>query len=126
MGLKLITTFEQCEECVLDKVRKGRVSKMAVPHSTVKGERMFMNISSPSTTSMGGKKHLLCMVEDSTDYALSYFSKEKSESKDVMMSLSKDLKSTYSVDKRYIHSVNVGENEGLCYSIQSGKHYAEQ
>ena len=56
-------------------------------------------------------------MEDSTNYAWSYFSKEKSELKDVMMFSFKDLKATYDVDVRYVCCDNAGKNEafeGLC------------
>ena len=42
-------------------------------------EWIFINISSPTTTSLGGKKNLLITVADCADDTLSYFSKEKSE-----------------------------------------------
>ena len=67
-----------------------------------------MDISFPSTAGMDGNKHWLLTVEDSTDYALSYFLKEKSELKDMMMSLLKDLKAMYGVTESYD---NAGENE---------------
>ena len=78
---------------------------MAVVHLTVKRERLFVDISSPSTANMHSKRHQLLIVEDrstanmhskrhqllivedSIDYVRSYFLKEKSELKDLMLSL---------------------------------------
>ena len=39
-------------------------------------------MSSPSIMSMGGNKHWLLVIEDSTNHALSYFLQENSELKD--------------------------------------------
>ena len=78
MGLQLIGMCEPCEACALGKAKKARVSMTAVPCSTVKEKRLLINISSPSTASMGGKKHWLLTVVDSTDDAWSLFLKEKS------------------------------------------------
>ena len=50
-------------------------------------------------------------MKDCTDYTWSYFLKEKTELKQVMMSLSNDLKATYCIDARYIVYDNAGENE---------------
>ena len=36
MGLQLIGMFKHCKACALGKAKKARVSKTAVPHSTVK------------------------------------------------------------------------------------------
>ena len=41
------------------------------------------------------------VIEDSTDYAWTYFSKEKPELKHVMMSLLKDLKVKYGIGVDY-------------------------
>ena len=35
----------------------------------VKGDRLFIDINTESTCSMGGKKHWLLAVKDSTDHA---------------------------------------------------------
>ena len=86
---------------------------MTVPCSIVKGEKLFLDISSPSTAYIGGKRHCLLIVEDSRDQMWSYFSKKKSELKDVMMSPLKDLKAMYCVTLRYVHCGNDGENEAF-------------
>ena len=49
------------------------VSMSAVERSKIEGEKLFIDISSSSTMSMGGKKHWLLVLEDSSIYALSYF-----------------------------------------------------
>ena len=85
MSLQLTGVFKPCKACALDTARKIKVSKMSVSYLMVKGEGLFIDINSPSTASLGGKKYWLLIVENNTDYALSYFLPEKSELKDVMM-----------------------------------------
>ncbi len=70
-GVSLKGNFNPCEDCALGKARQNNVSKKAVPRSTNKGERLFIDISSPSTKSMGGKQHWLLIVDDCTDYCWS-------------------------------------------------------
>ena len=65
-SLQLIGTFKPCNACALGRAKMARVSKMAITYSTVKGQRSFIDISSTATVSMGGKKHWLLLVEDST------------------------------------------------------------
>ena len=81
---------------------------MAVPCLPAKGQRLYVNISSSSTSSICSKKLWFLIVKDSTDYAWSYFLKEKSELKHVMMSLIKNVKAIYCINIRYVHCDNTG------------------
>ena len=83
MDLQLTSMFEHYEACALRKDKKAELSKMAM----AKGKRLFINISSLSTAIMGSKKHWLLMLKDSTEYVSSYFLKERSELKHVMIPL---------------------------------------
>ena len=51
--LHLTSMFKHCKVCALSKAKMTRVSKTAVPHSAIKSKRLFIDISSPSTSSMG-------------------------------------------------------------------------
>ena len=73
MEIQLINTFKHCKGFALGKAKKAKVSKMAIPHSLVEGKRLFVDISSPFTASVGDKKHSLLVVEKSLDYAWGYF-----------------------------------------------------
>ena len=75
---------------------------MAVPCSMAKGEQMFIDICSPSTANMGSIKHWLLVVNNGTDYASGNFLNKKSELKDVMMSLLKDLKAITCINVRFV------------------------
>ena len=67
MGLQFIGMFEHPEAYALRKAKKAEVQKMAASCSMVKGERLFIKISSPSAASMEKKKHWLLVIEGSTD-----------------------------------------------------------
>ena len=69
----------------MGKAKKTEIGRMAVLHSMVKEQWLFIDISLPLTAIMDGKKHWLLVVEDDTDYAWSYFLKKRSELKDMMM-----------------------------------------
>ena len=62
--------------CALGKAKNARVS---IKRSKIKGKRLFIDISSPSTISLGNKKHWLLVLKDNTNYAWSHHLKEKSE-----------------------------------------------
>ena len=57
MVLHITGTFDPCEDYVLEKVKKSEVSNKAVKCSKILGERLFFNISSHSTPTLGGKEH---------------------------------------------------------------------
>ena len=59
MNLKLTGTFNMCEDCTLDKEKKAGESTFLVERSTIKNKMFFIDISSPSTVSIGGEKHWL-------------------------------------------------------------------
>ena len=57
------------------------------------------------------KKHWLLVVEDSSDYAWSYFLKVKLVLRNVMLGFIKEFKSKYGIQVKYAQCVNAGENE---------------
>ena len=77
------------------------------------GERIFIDISSPKTASLGEKHHWLLVVDDCTDMSWSYFLKKKSETSNKINSLIKDLKSKHQIVVRIVRCDNTGENLAL-------------
>ena len=110
MGIQVTSTFKPCEDYALEKAKKRGVSNKAVACSKILGERLFFDISSPSTLTFGGKKHWPIVMEDSNDYAWSCFLKEKSDLAAVMSGLTKKLKNKYVMQVQYLHCDNAGEN----------------
>ncbi len=81
MGIKVVGKFEPGEACILEKAKQRKINKIAVEHSTVPGERLYLDISLPNTVSLSGKKHWLRIVDYSTGYAYgAIFSSTKEKS----------------------------------------------
>ena len=74
MRFHLTGTFNSCDDCALKK--KGGVNKKAVKHSKILKEKLFFKMSTPMTTSFGGKEHGLLVMEDSTDFAWGYLNRK--------------------------------------------------
>ena len=85
LGIQVTGMFEPCEDCALGKAKQWSVSKKAVPWLQILGERLFFDISSPSTPTFGGKHHLLLVINDCSNYSWSFFLKEKSDLVETML-----------------------------------------
>ncbi len=120
-GILLKKNFNPVEDCAIGKARRANVSKKAVPRSTNKGERLFIDINSPSTKSMGGEQHWLLVTDDYTDYCWSYFLKEKSDLKSHAIELIKELGSKYNCKVKCICCDNAGENIIIGEGMQTGR-----
>jgi len=112
-GVRLVGQFKPCEDCALGKAKAKKISKVQVKRASKPGSRLCIDISSPSTKSIGGKSHWLLVVDDCTDYAWSFFLKQKSETKDIMIALIKELKQAYDIEVKTIRCDNSGENNAL-------------
>ena len=91
-GITLTGKLPSCEECALAKAKQKSVSKVT-PNSASKkkGERLYMDISSIRTTSFGGAKFWLLVVDEATDFCWSFFMKNKSDTTEHMITLLKTL-----------------------------------
>ena len=85
MGIQVTGTFKLYENCTLGKDQKSRVSKKAVYHLKILGERLYLYMGSPSTSIFEGKKHWLLVVENRSNYAWSLFLKETLDLAGVML-----------------------------------------
>ena len=95
--------FKQYEDCTMGKAKQCAVSKKAVPCLKLLGERLFFDISSPSTPTFGSKWHWLLVIDDSSNYIWSFFLKEKSNLADAMVVLIKNLKNKYNLQVQFLH-----------------------
>ena len=89
--------FKTCEDCALGKAKQRAMSKKAVPHLQILGERLFFDISSPSTPIFGGKCHWLLVIDDCSNYSWSFFLTEKSDLIQKLIGLMKDLKAKHNL-----------------------------
>jgi hypothetical protein len=60
--------------------------------SLIRGERLYVDISSMKGTSFDGAKFWVLIIDDFSSYCWSYFLKKKDESKDKVVELIKELK----------------------------------
>ena len=73
VGLMVTGMFKTYEDCDLEKVKNVALNEKAVVHSSLKGEWLFINNNSPSTSSIGS-----FILEHITDCIWRYFSIEMS------------------------------------------------
>ena len=69
VGVRLVGQLKPCEDCALSIAKAKKISKAPVKRASKPGHCLCIDISSPSTKSMGGKSHWLLVVDDCTDYA---------------------------------------------------------
>ena len=81
--------------------------------SEILGKRIFIDLSSPKTGSLGGKHYWLLVVDDFTDMTWSYSFKKKSETADKIISLIKDPTSKHRIVVKIVRCDNAGENIAL-------------
>ena len=111
--IKLVGKFEPCEACMVGKTRQSNLTKTPSQKATQNAERFFLDISSPTQPSLGGKRHWLLVLDDKPDKAWSFFLKQKSDLKDVVLPFLKDITATYGYKIVNIRCDNAGENTAL-------------
>jgi hypothetical protein len=85
-----------------------------------KTERLFFDISRIKAKSYGGSKFWLLVVDDKTDFAWSFFLKNKSNTPNKITGLIKQLKTRYKYDVKLLHCNNAGEHKptkNLCEKL---------
>ena len=112
-GWDLRGHVHKCENCDMGKMRKKNVKKTTEKRSEKGGERLFLDISSVKGKSYGGSKFWILVVDDHTDYCWSFFVKKKSELKDKVVPLIKELKAKNGIEVKFIRCDNAGENNSL-------------
>jgi len=98
-----------CEACAYAKAKAKSVSKATTTKASVKGERLFLDISGPYKMALTGNKYWVLIVDDYTRKAWSFFVKSKNESKRVANELLTLLKGAR-VTTKYMRTDNAGEN----------------
>ena len=111
LGIQVTGTFKPCEDCALVKAKQCSVSKKAAPCLQILEERLFFDISSPSTPTFGGKHHWLLVINDCSDYCWSFFLKEKSDLAQTMLGLVNNLKIKLNLQVQCLRCNNAGKNQ---------------
>jgi hypothetical protein len=111
-GIKLVGNFEVCGDCARAKARQKNIPKINTGvTTTTKGERLLFDISSIRSTSYGGSKFWLLIIDDYTDKSWSYFLTSKAQLSTKLLGLIKHLKATYGIQVKYLRCDNAGENK---------------
>ena len=113
LGIEVTGMFKSCEDCALGKAKQCTVSKKAVPLLQVWGERLFFDISSPSTPTFGRKHHCLLVIDDCSNYSWSFFLKEKSDLAETMLGFVNNLNIKVNLQVQYLHRNNAGKNQAF-------------
>ena len=58
MGLTITGNFTPCEDCGVAKAKQAKMNKGVSSKSKIPGKRIFIDIGSPKTATLGGKHHL--------------------------------------------------------------------
>ena len=115
-----VARYKQCEDCALGKAKQRAVGKKAVPRSQVSGERLFFDISSPTTPTFGGKHHWLLVIDNCSNYCWSLFLREKSDLAQTMLGLINTLKIKFHLQVQCFHCIDVGKNQAF-KKLQPGR-----
>ena len=105
----LTGTPETCVTCFKAKVKKKSVPKNKVERAKTPGERLFIDISSPTQRSIGGNRHWLLVLDDFSDCTISFFLSHKDMLKVKMIALITQLRSE-GIAVNIIRCDNAGEN----------------
>ena len=63
LGYKVMGKFSPCKDCAISKAKQTKTKKVPIEKSKKKVERLFLDIISPKTISIGGKKHWLLVFK---------------------------------------------------------------
>ena len=64
LGYTVTGTLKCCDACKMAKARAKGVKKQTERRSTIPGERMYVDISGPFSTSLGGSRYWLEAVDN--------------------------------------------------------------
>ena len=67
-----------CENCIISKIRKKNLGKIAGKKAVRRGGRIYFDTSSIKNTSAGGSKYWFLFVDEATGHKKSYFGPTKS------------------------------------------------
>jgi hypothetical protein len=111
-GYEVTGKFDVCEACSVAKVRKKNMKKERKGGSSIRGERLYVDISSVKGTSFGRAKFWELIIDDFSSHCWSYFLKKKDELKDKVVKLIKELKNE-NIQVKFLRLDDAGENRAL-------------
>ena len=108
-----------CEYCAIAKIKQSNIKKKGTTVTNYPGERLFIDISSVNSTSLGGSKYLNLIVDHYTNFKWPVFLKEKSDLTKKMIPIIKWLEAN-NKQVKYIRCDNAGENRALEKACNDG------
>ena len=85
--IQLTGTPETCVTCLKAKAKKKSVHKKKIERAKTPGERLFIDISSPTQQSIGGNRYWLLVLDDFSNCPISFFLSHKDMPKVKMIAL---------------------------------------
>ena len=67
-----------CENCIISKIRKKNLGKIAKKKAVKRGDRVYFDASSIKNKNTGGSKYWFLFVDEATGHKMSYFGPTKS------------------------------------------------
>ena len=117
MGVNLIGKLENCEDCILAKIKQKNVRKQGINKAKTAGERLLIDISLIKGESFGKSKHWLLIEDQFTNMRWSFFLNKRTEMSEKVINLIKELKGSQKTVK-FIRMDNAGENTKLSERIK--------
>jgi transposase InsO family protein len=109
LGYTVTGTLKSCDACRMAKARAKGVKKQTETRSTIPGERMYIDITGPFSTSLGGSKYWVQVVDDATRMGFTYFMKKRDDIRQKLDQLMHQVK-TLQHSILIIRCDNAGEN----------------
>jgi hypothetical protein len=112
-GWEVVGKFDPCAFCTTAKARQNNLNRHANNHSTVPGERLFIDISSVKGMSYSNSKYWLLILDNCSDVVKSQFLTAKSHTAKTMVPFIQDLKAKHKITVKYICCDNAGVYKAL-------------
>ena len=110
-GLKIFGPTITCKSCAIGKAHQKNVPKITKREKASKpGQRISLDISSPTTKSVGGARHWLLLHDDNTGAAFSFLIKTKDLLQVRVIPWIKQLEAEFGIHVKIIRCDNAGEN----------------
>ena len=74
----MVGKYETCVNCSLEKISQNKITQENTNKTTVPGERIYFDLSSVQSSSLGGNKYWLLAIDEATRFKWCRFIKDKS------------------------------------------------
>ena len=109
--VELVGDTLMCEDYGTGKAQRKSLFREPVERAKNPGDRIFLDISSPKTKSIGGNNNWLLVLDDATNKPFSFFLKTKDMLSNVLVPWIKELKEKHNITVKIVRCDNAGENE---------------